>query len=407
MTIACLDHRQLYRLPWSLTDNIISWLEPTKECNIHCEGCYSANARGSHKTLNEIRADLDVFERYRRTDVISITGGEPLVHPRILDVVALVASRGLKPLVNTNGHSLTPSLLRELKRAGLKGMTFHVDSHQARPGAKKRSEVELNELRSEFAERVAEAGGLTCAFNATVYDDTLPAVPDVLSWAVRNADKVNVMVFIAFRQAVQEGFDYYVGNKPVELGKLTYTKARPQRIDISAEEIVTEIRKRFPDFEPAAYLNGTEKPDSLKWLLAMPISDGERILGCAGPKFVELTQVLSHFFRGRYLGYAPPQVHGAARSLLMLSPIDRGLRRVAAALGRRPLAIFKTLHLQTVMFIQPIDILSDGRQSMCDSCPDMTVHEGKLVWSCRLDERLKLGGLMRTVPTAATGSARS
>ena len=36
---ARLDHRRLYRLPWSLTDNVIAWLEPTKECNIHCEGC--------------------------------------------------------------------------------------------------------------------------------------------------------------------------------------------------------------------------------------------------------------------------------------------------------------------------------------------------------------------------------
>ena len=80
-TISAVDHRQLYRLPWSATDNVIAWLEPTKQCNISCDGCYSANVAGSHKSLDQIRADLDVFERLRRTDAVSIAGGDPLTHP--------------------------------------------------------------------------------------------------------------------------------------------------------------------------------------------------------------------------------------------------------------------------------------------------------------------------------------
>ena len=41
--------------------------------------------------------------------------------------------------------------------------------------------------------------------------------------------------------------------------------------------------------------------------------------------------------------------------------------------------------MQSIMFIQPVDFMQDGRQSMCDGCPDITVHEDKLVWSCRLE----------------------
>jgi hypothetical protein len=50
------------------------------------------------------------------------------------------------------------------------------------------------------------------------------------------------------------------------------------------------------------------------------------------------------------------------------------------------------------MIIQPVDILADGRQSMCDGCPDMTVYKGKLEWSCRLEECLHFGEFVRTVP---------
>jgi hypothetical protein len=402
MNDATLDHRRLYRLPWSLTDNVISWLEPTKECNISCDGCYSANAKGSHKSLAQVRSDLDVFERYRQTDAMSIAGGDPLVHPQIVEVVRMTAERGLKPVVNTNGHGLTPGLLRELKRAGVAGFTFHVDSLQTRPGWNGKNEIELNELRLEFAERIAEVGGISCAFNSTVYEKTLAHVPEILDWGRRHADKVHVMVFIAFRAAALDRFEYLAGDEPVNLRSLTYSKAAPQRNDITAQEIVAEIRKRFPEFEPSAYLNGTEKPDSFKWLMTLLVGDRERFYGSTGPKFVELSQVWNHLWKGRYLGYVPPRVHESARSLLALAAVDGGLRKTArtwlSALARNPLRSLRKLHLQSVMIIQPVDVLDDGRQSMCDSCPDMTVHEGELVWSCRLEERLKYGQLMRLKP---------
>ena len=43
-------------------------------------------------------------------------------------------------------------------------------------------------------------------------------------------------------------------------------------------------------------------------------------------------------------------------------------------------------------------MLEDGRQNMCDGCPDMTLHEGKLAWSCRLEEMKQFGCWVNTVP---------
>ena len=50
------------------------------------------------------------------------------------------------------------------------------------------------------------------------------------------------------------------------------------------------------------------------------------------------------------------------------------------------------------MIIQPIDMMADGRTSMCDGCPDVTVHGGELVWSCRLEERLLFGAWLHATP---------
>ncbi|MDE3070517.1 MAG: radical SAM protein, partial [Acidobacteriota bacterium] len=302
MNAAALEHRDLYRLPWSLPDNAIAWLEPTKKCNLACLGCYRENDPRGHKSLAEVRRDLDVFKRLRTVDGVSIAGGDPLVHPSITEIVAMVAAEGLKPIVNTNGLALTEQLLGSLKRAGLAGVTFHIDSKQGRPHWKDKDEVELCELRQHYAEMVAAAGGLGCAFNATVYEDTLHQVPDVVEWAQRNIDIVNTVVFITFRTGVVGGaFEHHVGGRPVEFALMPYATSDQTAHELQSTDVVAEIRRRFPDFMPAAYLNGTERPDTFKWLLTGRLGTRERIYGYVGPRSMELAQSVHHLATGRYL----------------------------------------------------------------------------------------------------------
>ena len=399
-----LDHNQYYRLPWNLPDNAISWLEVTKACNLYCEGCYRENSPKGHKPLDEIRSDLATFRKYRKTDGVSLAGGDPLVHPDILEIVRLVAQDGLKPIINTNGMALTREFVRELKKAGAAGFTLHVDSKQHRPHWRGKSEIELNELRLTLAEMLAEVGGLSCAFNATVYGDTLQYVPDILAWGQEHIDIVHVIVFIAIRAAVLDSkFDYYARGEKVDMSPIVYsTLDENQRLDILSNDIVEVIRTRYPDFEPSAYLNGTEKPDSFKWLLSGRIGNRKSILGYVGPKFMELAQVLNHLRHGTYLAYTKPGVQRNAKAMLLLAPLDRGLKGVAKnflrSLWKNPLNLFRPLHLQSVTIIQPADILCDGSMSMCDGCPDITVWNDELVWSCRLEEQIKFGCFVRAVP---------
>ena len=405
---APLDHRSLYRLPWNLADNPIAWLEPTQACNLACDGCYRENVK-QHKSLDEVQADLDVFARLRNFDGVSIAGGDPLMHPELPAIVRRVTAMGRKAIINTNGLALTKDLLLELKAAGLVGMTFHVDSRRGRPGWRDKTEVQMNELRSTYADLVASVGGLACAFNSTVYEETLHEVPDLVDWAGRNVGKVHTMVFILFRAAALQQFDYFAGGRKVDIGALVYGEQQKRRLDLNAREVVDVIRERHPDFSPCAYLNGTAQPDSFKWLLSMRVASPRKTYGWVGPKFLEMTQSAYHLWAGRYMSYAPPSMLSVGRSVLLGAwPLDRGVRNAAAAwagtLARRPLEAFRELHLQSILVIQPIDLLEDGTDNMCDGCPDMTVHEGKLVWSCRLEEPRAFGQFVKAVPKRADGA---
>jgi MoaA/NifB/PqqE/SkfB family radical SAM enzyme len=110
----------------------MTWLEPTRRCNIVCDACFAENDPLSQKPLAQIQRELETMLRLRRCDAMLIAGGEPLTHPEIVEVVAMVHRAGVKPVLVTNGVLLDRPLLRRLKQAGAYGLTLHVDSHQSR-----------------------------------------------------------------------------------------------------------------------------------------------------------------------------------------------------------------------------------------------------------------------------------
>jgi len=402
-----IDHRSLYRLPWSLTDNGISWLEPTAHCNLACDGCYRNN-RVEHKSMEETRRELELFARLRNSDALSIAGGDPLLYPQLLETVREAKARGYKPVVNTNGQALTAEMVDALAEAGLSGFTFHVDSKQGRKGEwKGKDELELNALRERLAELAARAD-LSCAFNATIYPDTIEQIGPLSKWAAEHIDRVQVMVFILYRDVVTGGYDYFAGQERVPFGEggaITYNLdvEKGARRRIKAEDAVAELMRADPRFRPSAYLNGTEDPSSFKWLLAGRVGRPGEVFGYVGPKFQELVQAAHHLVAGKYLAYAPRASCRLGKPTLLGGLFDRGLRaaagRFALDAARAPWrAVREPLHFQSVLIIQPIDVLPDGRMNMCDGCPDITVHEDRLVWSCRMDEIERYGTNLVAAP---------
>jgi len=398
-----LTPQRYYRMPWSLTDNAISWLEVTDDCNLECEGCYRPHIK-NHKSLAKIAEELAVFKNHRKSDCISIAGGDPLVHPQIVDIVRMVKQGGWKPIVNTNGLALSRKLLTKLKDAGVAGFTFHVDTTQVRKDSQARTEGDHNALRNKFAEMVAEAGGIGCSFNQTVSANTLDQVNETLAWARKHPDTVNTVVFILFRTPTLAGdFDYFANGKKVDFANTYDDSAWGGQRPLHAKDVVAKIREIEPDFTPSAYLSGTVDPQSTKWLISARLANRQRGFGYVGARFMETVQQFHHAFVGTWLSYAHPKSLRRGRlAAAVFSLLDPAVRRAAGryllSILKNPLSLRHRLHVQTITVIQPLDMLADGRMCMCDGCPDMTVHDGKLYWSCRLEEVKNYGCFVNASP---------
>jgi pyruvate-formate lyase-activating enzyme len=400
-----LAKRDLYRFPWSGNDNPIGWLEVTDRCNTYCRGCYRINGMQGHKSLDQVKEEVSLLKKWRNCDNISIAGGEPLIHPEILDIIAYIRAQKMKPLILTNGIKLEHDrgLMVELKRAGAIGFTFHIDSEQQRPHWKGKSEEELFALRQHFADMAHSVGGLFASFGMTVYPGNIDFVPKMVKWANDNIDRVSGLVFITFRNAGLDGsFDYVVDGQRIT-PETSYVADTTEEATLTSVDVYSKIKEHFPHYESAAYMGGTQSEDKITWLVSAQLGTRRKMYGSVGRKVMELFQTIHHLRHGTYVVYTPKNT--VTKFAFLLGLFDKGLRQTSGKFWREvirhPRELFRPLYMQSIGIIQAPDLLPDGRVDMCESCPDMTVWDGRLVHSCRLDEWRLYGNYVTAQPKAA------
>ncbi len=391
-----IDTRALYRMPWSKTDNAGSYLEITRSCNMACEYCPQTNIPCTDKPFIQVRHELDELISIRKSDVIHIAGGEPLVHADIVRIVRYVAYKGAKPVIMTNGLVLTRELLLDLKKAGLTGFVFHVDGGQNRPGWEGRNDTELNELRETYADMCLDAG-VTCNFILTIIPEMLSHMRNVVSWAAANSHKVNNVVMIPVR-GIQEGeeWDYYAGNVKIDIRTIIPTDKAYKRND--AADVYDEILESIPQYRFNSYLGGTIVALSPKWLFGTHFTVDGKVIGYAGRKGIEVMQSLNHLFRGKYLGHMKRGMYKRGKAILLLGLFDREIRKTFAnyigLVVRNPALLFKKVHMQMFVVLQPHDICPNGEQDCCDGCPNHTYWNGNVIPECRMEEYIRYGRTM-------------
>ena len=405
-SISALDKRNLYRFPWSLNDNPQGWVEVTDICNLKCRGCYRQRLEG-HKSLEAIKEEIQFLKKWRNVDNISLAGGEPILHPEIVDIVAYIAGQKLKPFMLGNGVAHNKQLLTELRKAGLVGVGLHVDMHQNRPGWENKHELDLCALREQLADMVWNVGGISCNFTSTIYRDSLQYVPDLVKWSIRNSRKVQGYTFMTYRGALLDGSrEYLVQGRNVHLDNesLGYALQQETREEISimSTDVYAAIKAAVPEYAPSVYLGGTRKHTSFKWLDGVTLCCNGKPLGSLGKKGMEFAQTMHHLIFGSYLIYLKKK--SAGRIILLLSLVDAGVRAAFVRYVRNPLNIFRTVHSVGIGIVQAPDA-QDGDVDMCESCPDITVFEGRLVNSCRLDEYRKFGDALTPSLTNARDEA--
>lgn len=83
----------------------LALIEVNTVCNLNCPVCFANAGIGFSLTMEQVESMLDRFvEIEGDPEVIQFSGGEPTIHPQILDMIQAAQDRGIQQvMINTNG----------------------------------------------------------------------------------------------------------------------------------------------------------------------------------------------------------------------------------------------------------------------------------------------------------------
>jgi len=119
---------------------LLAHIIPIRRCNLACEYC---------NEFDDFSKPVPTETMFQRVDkladlgtaVITISGGEPLLHPELDDIIRRIRKRGMIAGLITNGYLLVPERIERLNRAGLEWLQISIDNVNPEDVSKKSLKV--------------------------------------------------------------------------------------------------------------------------------------------------------------------------------------------------------------------------------------------------------------------------
>jgi radical SAM protein with 4Fe4S-binding SPASM domain len=147
-----------FRRPYNLLP-VLSEVALTYRCNLSCLFCYASCSchradAGDELSTSQLRRVLDVIRTDAQVPSTSFTGGEPMLRPGILDLVAYAKSIGLRVNLITNGTLVDAGAARALRHAGLDSAQVSLE------GATPETHDSLTQVEGSYEATLAGVGHL-------------------------------------------------------------------------------------------------------------------------------------------------------------------------------------------------------------------------------------------------------
>ena len=106
---------------------IMAHIIPIRRCNLSCTYCNEYDDFSKPVPTETVIGRINQLADLG-TSILTLSGGEPLLHPDLDDIIAAMRRRGLIAGMITNGYLLTPDRVQRLNRAGLDHMQISIDN---------------------------------------------------------------------------------------------------------------------------------------------------------------------------------------------------------------------------------------------------------------------------------------
>ncbi len=213
----------------STSHPIMAHIIPIRKCNLSCTYCNEyddfSKPVPTEVMIGRINQLADLG-----TSIVTLSGGEPLLHPELEEIIAAMRRRGVLAGMITNGYLLTPDRIRRLNRAGLDHLQISIDNVMPDDVSKKSLKVLDKKLQG-----LAEHAEFHVNINS------------VVGGGIRNPDDA----LVVGKRAVQLGFSATVGIIHDGDGQLRPLSEREREVYREMKELENRHFARLNFFQDA------------------------------------------------------------------------------------------------------------------------------------------------------------
>ena len=106
---------------------MLAHIIPIRRCNLACTYCNEYDDFSKPVAVEVMKARIDDLARLG-TSIVTFSGGEPLLHPELDDLIAHIRKHPMLAAMITNGYLLTADRIKRLNRAGLDHLQISIDN---------------------------------------------------------------------------------------------------------------------------------------------------------------------------------------------------------------------------------------------------------------------------------------
>jgi MoaA/NifB/PqqE/SkfB family radical SAM enzyme len=149
------ESRMFARAMQSDAHPILAQIVPIRRCNLDCGYCNEYDKTSDPVPLPTMLGRIDRLAALGTT-IITLSGGEPTLHPELDAIIARIRERGAIATLITNGLLLTPERIQRLNRAGLDYLQISIDN--ARPDEISKKSLQVLDRKLAWLAEHAEFG---------------------------------------------------------------------------------------------------------------------------------------------------------------------------------------------------------------------------------------------------------
>lgn len=221
----------------------------TRHCEQACAHCYVYDNSRPHMDFEVYRQTINKLKNLGIV-FVSIYGGEPALHPQLIDMIRYASLKRRRIFLNTNITVVDQYLLREIVKAGTNILSFSLDRVKAAK-SNLRSIENVNDKLQIVSELQAE--GYDCALhcNVTWHKQNLREGREVIEYLLRKGN-----IAITVRPAV---FPFRIPRIREQAERLLLDSKDAECLKELIVWIIEKKQEGYPIVNPYSYLRGFAK----------------------------------------------------------------------------------------------------------------------------------------------------